>query len=263
MLVLAHDLVTDRKPTCSPKLWDPISRHKTRIRAEFVKAKLRAPVKELMTAKKYARVNTLLISRDDCIKRLIELGFTFDESGKFEKDQSFSLDEHIQNLLVFPPGTDLTKNDLYRNGLFIIQDKASCMPVAVLQPPKGSCVVDACAAPGNKTTQLAAAVGPEGTVIAFERDPKRVKILESTLRKHQCHHVLANHADFLTIDPLKYENVEYALVDPSCSGSGMLEEYEKTDALRIDDPSRISRLQSLSNFQCMILRHAMKCRLLD
>jgi putative methyltransferase len=58
--------------------------------------------------------------------------------------------------------------------------------------------------------------------------------------------------DFLKTNPTDYPQIEYGLVDPSCSGSGMLEDFENTNTYEAD------RLQSLSNFQCMILRHAMK-----
>jgi hypothetical protein len=52
------------------------------------------------------------------------------------------------------------------------------MSVAALAPQPGWTVADACAAPGNKTTQAAAYVGATGSVLACERDPRRFEILE-------------------------------------------------------------------------------------
>lgn len=262
-IVLAHDVVRDRTPDCSPRLSEPLWRNKTRIRAEYVKLRLKQPKTPTIRPLRYARVNTLLISTADCIREMEGLGLGFEYHAKGVGDganaKEFWLDEHIQDLLVFAPGTDLTDNPLYKEGKLILQDKASCMPVALLQPPVSATVVDACAAPGNKTTQLAASVGPTGAVYAFERDPKRAELLQKTLRKHGCDAIVtARCQDFLRINPADYADVEYALVDPSCSGSGMLESFEMSGILGAESSEREGRLQTLSNFQCMILRHAMR-----
>jgi hypothetical protein len=52
------------------------------------------------------------------------------------------------------------------------------MSVAALAPEVGWTVADACAAPGNKTTQAASYVGETGAVLACERDPRRFEILQ-------------------------------------------------------------------------------------
>jgi putative methyltransferase len=209
---------------------------------------------------RYARVNTLKISTKECIEKIKQLGFQYIEDERCrEEGLCFTKDEHIEDLLVFPPRTDLTKTEIYRSGALVLQDKASCMPVAVLSPPPGSFVIDSCAAPGNKTTQLSAAVGRLGHVTAFERDPKRYDVLVATLEKHDCSHARAICIDFLKVNPLDYPRVEYCLVDPSCSGSGILEEFEISDGRDVADSEHEDRLKALSNFQCTILRHSMKC----
>jgi 16S rRNA C967 or C1407 C5-methylase (RsmB/RsmF family) len=50
----------------------------------------------------------------------------------------------------------------------VLQSRASCMPAHALAPQPGWAVVDACAAPGNKTTHLAALMANRGTITAFE-----------------------------------------------------------------------------------------------
>ena len=77
----------------------------------------------------------------------------------------------------------------------MLQDKASCFPVAALAPPVGAKVLDACSAPGMKTSQLAAAVcgdwvaslggsPPLGaSVVAVERNSKRFSVLCQMLGK--------------------------------------------------------------------------------
>lgn len=55
--------------------------------------------------------------------------------------------------------------------------QASCLPVTLLDPPKGSTVLDMCAAPGMKTTHLAAHIRNKGKIYAVERDERRYKTL--------------------------------------------------------------------------------------
>lgn len=268
-ILFISDVVNDRKPNCSPRLWEIIEKNKTRLKGEYVKIKIRHPelfsssssdqdidnLDDLWTPK-YARINTLTTSLDECLSSLKKDNYMLVDHNFSPKDDfSFYADPHIKDLLVFSSNSSLTSLSLYRTGKLVLQDKASCMPVHVLNPPPGSTVLDACAAPGNKTTQAAAAVGTTGSVVAFERDERRFKILKKTLAKHHCKHVEAVHSDFLSVNLDKYSNVTHCIVDPSCSGSGILEEYEESSTR--NDPKR---LKSLSNFQCMIIRHAMKLK---
>jgi len=61
-------------------------------------------------------------------------------------------------------------------------------------------------------------------IFAFDRDASRFSTLCAMLKKTAAHCVSATCKDFLHVDPLdpKYTNVEYILVDPSCSGSGQM-----------------------------------------
>lgn len=80
--------------------------------------------------------------------------------------QKPKMDQHIPGLIVFPPGTDIHAHPLVKQGKLLLQDKASCLPAAVLCdlvpndftkqiPAEGfGLLVDGCSAPGNKTSQL-------------------------------------------------------------------------------------------------------------
>ena len=79
-----------------------------------------------------------------------------------EKYGTCTRDELLPDLLFLPAGTDLHEEPLVREGAVVLQGKSSCMPAHALAPKAGWRVVDACAAPGNKTTHLAALMGNEG-----------------------------------------------------------------------------------------------------
>lgn len=80
--------------------------------------------------------------------------------------KGFDVDAHIPNLLRFFPGTQFQDDILHSEGKIILQDKASCFPAVVLAPPADdrSVVIDATAAPGNKTSHLSALMLGRGKV---------------------------------------------------------------------------------------------------
>ncbi|XP_053389636.1 28S rRNA (cytosine-C(5))-methyltransferase-like [Mercenaria mercenaria] len=100
-------------------------------------------------------------------------------------------------------------------------------------------------------------MGNNGTIYAFDKDPKRLSTLKTLVAKAGATCVQAGCRDFLSVSPLDkmYENVEYILVDPSCSGSGMVNRQQQfTDE---KESCTSERLQQLSKFQISILKHAL------
>lgn len=112
----------------------------------------------------------------------------------------FWVDPHVPTLLVLPPGTELHSHTLAQSAAVVLQDKASCFAPVALSPERGALVVDACAAPGNKTSQLAALIAP-GRVIACERDAKRAVTLTRRTTQAAGDAVRVYCTDFLQIDP--------------------------------------------------------------
>ncbi|KMQ83808.1 methyltransferase nsun5 [Lasius niger] len=80
-----------------------------------------------------------------------------------------------------------------------------------------------CAAPGMKTTHIAAKLQNYGEVYAVEIDAKRFETLFRQIKTTHSSCVKPLNQDVLTLDPKQYSHVEYILVDPTCSGSAVFE----------------------------------------
>lgn len=128
-----------------------------------------------------------------------------------EKNQFFQ-DRHIPNLLIFHPSTDLHHYEQAPSHAFILQDKASCLSAFVLDAPEGSTAMDCCAAPGNKTSHLAALMNNKGELYAFDKDQKRLQTLQNRMEKAQVTIVKAQAQDFLRLDVDQYSNVRIRLL---------------------------------------------------
>ncbi|XP_064449207.1 28S rRNA (cytosine-C(5))-methyltransferase isoform X3 [Mirounga angustirostris] len=134
--------------------------------------------------------------------------------------------------------------------------QASCLPAALLAPPPGAHVIDACAAPGNKTSHLAALLQNQGKIFAFDLDAGRLASMATLLARAGVSCCELAEEDFLAVSPSdqRFRRVQYILLDPSCSGSGMpARQLEEPGA---GTPSK-ARLQALAGFQQRALRHAL------
>lgn len=134
--------------------------------------------------------------------------------------EEFMLDLHVKELLVFPPKSEFHFYPFYQDGRVVIQDKASCLPAVLLNPQPGSIVMDMCAAPGMKTTQMAAAMKNEGTIYAVEFNMNRFESLNKVVETAGATCVKTINRDVISLTSRDFEDVEYILIDPSCSGSG-------------------------------------------
>jgi 16S rRNA (cytosine967-C5)-methyltransferase len=101
-------------------------------------------------------------------------------------------------------------------------------------------VLDLCAAPGAKTTHLAALTGDQGELIAVERHPGRAASLERTLARMRVGHATVQVSD--ATEPVTFGGAGYdrVLVDPPCSGLGTLQ--SRPDLRWRTGPDRITAL---------------------
>jgi len=96
---------------------------------------------------------------------------------------------------------------------------------------------------------------------AFERNRKRFSTLKMMLAKAGCSNVSPINADFLTINPHdgQFSSVTHILLDPSCSGSGIVNRLDHLLEAEVeDDTGNEDRLEKLAAFQLMMIKHAMR-----
>ncbi|KAK4106432.1 S-adenosyl-L-methionine-dependent methyltransferase [Parathielavia hyrcaniae] len=251
-ILLVHDLLLAKKGIALPAshgLRVGVEKHKARLQSEFVRARLRrkCPTVEVLKATvdaelgpahpRWIRVNTLKSTVDEQLDTTLK-GFEMVRSvqevmasGPTGK-KVICLDGHVPNLIAASPGVDFTKTEAYMSGAIILQDKASCFPAYLLDPrPEDGDIIDACSAPGNKTTHLAGILHERGfapgqSILAFEKDKHRAKTLDRMVKTAGSDKVTVIHpgADFLQTDPSspEFQRVGALLLDPSCSGSGIV-----------------------------------------
>ncbi|KAJ2710585.1 hypothetical protein H4R19_003677 [Coemansia spiralis] len=299
LLLLAHDLLLTRgglqHAGANPKLNAQFRQHAAQLRAELERIKqergvtndddlVPAGLRDEVPTFRYVRVNLLAASVDEVVGHFERDGYRLIDA---ERDQlhsvlragsrSFIRDPDLHDVLAFAPGTDLHAHPLLASGGIVLQDKASCMPAHVVQPPPGATALDACAAPGNKTSHMASLMANQGQIYAFDKDKARLATLVRLTGRAHSKIIVAQCASFLDIDPAdpQYAGVEYALVDPSCSGSGIVNRMDALVDAYIASTARAaaaaiaagdadgaraheSRLQKLADFQASVVLHAMR-----
>jgi 16S rRNA (cytosine967-C5)-methyltransferase len=121
--------------------------------------------------------------------------------------------------LVLEAPFDAFSSPLWEQGLFMPQSRAAMAVARAVAPQPGETVLDLCAAPGGKTTHLAALMGGEGRVVAVEKHPGRADALRRTAERMgaTCVEVRTGDAEGPHDGP--YDRV---LVDPPCSDLGTL-----------------------------------------
>ncbi len=109
---------------------------------------------------------------------------------------------------------------LHDTGRITRQEAVSMLPVLGLNPTPGECILDLCASPGSKTTQICEHLGDAGAVIANEVISGRVNTLVTNVQRHASRAAVVVQHDGRHIPKVPGEGFEGVLVDVPCTGSG-------------------------------------------
>ena len=147
---------------------------------------------------------------------------TFEEVIQFldKNNISYSAVSDIQNAIIINDSYDVTKTKLYENGAIYLQSLSSMLPPLILNPKEDAHILDMCAAPGSKTTQLAALTNNKACITACEFDKIRAERLKYNLNKLGTSRVTVLVKDSRNLD--EFFRFDTIMLDAPCSGSGIV-----------------------------------------
>lgn len=186
------------------------------------------------------RVNTLKTNRDEIISRLTAEGIA-------------------ANIPPYPAealqlaNSGAAVGQLIDAGLLYPQQLSSMLAAHVLDPQPGQTVLDVCAAPGGKTTHLAALMQNRGHILAFDAHEHKVRLIEQNAQRLGIGIITAAAADSRHLDIIPDAAADRILVDAPCSGLGVLR--SRPDSRWRKQPESSGELAELS---CQILNEAVK-----
>lgn len=166
----------------------------------------------------------------------LKAGKEFEErlSESFEPEKS-SWNSKIYRVNSETPG----KSMLHWRGEYYVQEESAALPVEVLNPQPGEKVLDMCAAPGGKTTQMAAMMENKGLVVANDSSGQRMKSLHANVYRTGAKIVEAVNYDGRNIP--EDEKFAKVLVDAPCSGEG--DRFYRNFEASEEESEGLSRLQ--------------------
>jgi 16S rRNA (cytosine967-C5)-methyltransferase len=148
-------------------------------------------------------------------------------------------DPELPEALVLDGPFDLHSASAWSEGAILAQSRAAMLVARTLDPQAGERILDLCAAPGGKSTHIAALMGDKGEVRAVERNPARAAELRETAERLHARSVRVEIADAALARP-EGAVFDRVLVDPPCSGLGTLQ--ARPDLRWRATPQRISEL---------------------
>ncbi|MEK6928573.1 MAG: RsmB/NOP family class I SAM-dependent RNA methyltransferase [Nanoarchaeota archaeon] len=198
--------------------------------------------------KNFIRCNTLKISHEELFTRLSK---KWNVLRPYQNYPEIMLIDQPLN-----PG-ELGNSIEHLLGYYYIQEISSMMSVLALAPQPGELILDLCAAPGSKTSQIASHMQNTGTIIANDLKLNRIKILSATLERCCATNCIITKNDAIALcSRLSKRNFKFdrILLDAPCSGEGTLRSSPKTFLMW--NPKMIGKF---SRMQKKLLAFALKC----
>lgn len=156
----------------------------------------------------YIRLNTLKAAENEILEKLAE------DNVKVEKV------EELKNAYkVVGAKQPLTRTASFREGLFYIQDKASCFAAEAANPKPGMTLLDVCAAPGAKTTYLAQLMQNHGVIYSVDYSRRRLDVWRTETARMGVKIAFPIIADACNPLPFSIE-ADVVVLDPPCTSTG-------------------------------------------
>ena len=156
------------------------------------------------------RVNTIKSTVENVTNILKENNITYNEV-KWSKE-ALIIENANEN--------DIRKLKIYENGEIYLQSLSSMIPPIILDAKAGENVLDMTAAPGGKTTQIAALSSNEALITACEKNKIRLEKLKYNIEKQEAKRINVMNIDARNLD--EFFSFDKILLDAPCSGSGTI-----------------------------------------
>ena len=158
----------------------------------------------------YIRINTLKMpDEEELLKKISAEGITL------EKAQGL-----LHTYKVVKKKKPLVRTDSFSEGLFYIQDKASCLAAEVAAPEAGMTLLDVCAAPGAKTTYLAQLMENQGIIYSVDYSKRRMKVWERGIKRMGVKNAEPTVWDVCNPLPIHDVKADLVVLDPPCTSTG-------------------------------------------
>jgi 16S rRNA (cytosine967-C5)-methyltransferase len=179
------------------------------------------------------RVNPLKTSRDPVETAMKSQGISV--TSITEIPQAIRLNHSVGQIQKLPG---------YDQGWWTVQDSSAQLVSHLLDPKPGEFIIDACAAPGGKTTHIAELMQDTGRIIALDKVPSRLKKLQQNIERLQLNSIEIKAVDVCQCGD--YHHIaDRVLLDAPCSGLGTL--HRRADARWRQTPDNIQTLSKLQS----------------
>lgn len=178
-----------------------------------------------------ARVNTTKINREQCLQMLIEEGYQVEASPV--------IPEAIKCLK-----GNLANSTAFKEGYITIQDESSMLVAHALGVEKDEHILDACAAPGGKSTHIAEKLSLTGQVISLDLHEHKVKLIAENANRLGLSNIETKALDSRKVqEQFEKESFDRILLDAPCSGLGVMR--RKPDMKYTKKEEDVFRLHSI------------------
>lgn len=189
------------------------------------------------------RINKLKTNKEELMAKLKKQNIECEDINVNEKlTEDFLIINKIKNI---------ENLDLFKNGYFTVQDISAGLTAKILNPKPNEVVLDACSAPGGKTTYMAELMKNKGTIEAWDIHQHRTKLVEQNAKRLGINIIKTQVKDASIYDENLNEKFDKILLDVPCLGIGVIKRKPDIKWQRkIEDIEEITKIQKLILEKC-------------
>lgn len=184
------------------------------------------------------RINKIKTTKKELLQKLQEQGINYKETD-------------FEDFLILEKIKDIENLELFKKGFFTVQDISAGLTAQILNPQKGEYVLDACSAPGGKTTYMAELMDNDGKIEAWDIHEHRTKLVEQNANRLGINIIKTKVKDASVYDASLNNKFDKILLDVPCLGIGVIKRKPDIKWQRkVEDIEEITRVQKLILQNC-------------